>query len=685
MSRRVNVGMTWVLLLTAAMVWGCDNAGSSSTPTEDGVLTDLADTVSADDSPQTDLVPEQDIPDQDPYTGEAGAVPSFQLTSDDFFDLPFPIDSRRSASGRVNLDGFPNPYKIPLVDQYIQKAEDRLDGFSPNGTIYFHFDAALDSDQFPSLQKSMQEDAGVQLVNVTKGSPSYGQRIPIELFYWDKEAPVEGYYLRPYLLMARPLGGFPLAAGETYACVVLRTTKDAQGKNLAAAPVVQDALVRAQGDAAKLLDPLRSWILEAKPFSVWDVSVATVFTTSVPTKDLERVARYLKEEGTLELVQPPKLAGDKYGLTQFVGVYRAPNFMHGDAPYDKGGDFKFGDDGKPLVDHMEDIPFTIGIPMKREGMGPVWPVVEMSHGTGGDRFSFVYDGSGYELGEKGMATISIDQPLHGDRYTGPSVNVELYSFNFTNPSSGRTLFQQAALDNVALTKILGQLEFEDAEGVVHSFDTSKVGYFGHSQGGITGALFVAVEDGIQGAVLSGAGGGLAYTILLRKEIDSGAAVDIKQMVATMLKLKYADELDLFHPVMTLIQMLVDVTDPINYTPHYFYPRFREKPLPLFMTSGIDDPYTPAITAENMAIAGGIPQAAPVLHNHPGFALKGMTPVALPAKGNLAVGDGGFVTAVMAQFDGYGHFPIFDDDTAISMYTNFMATTLFDGKPEVPAQ
>lgn len=681
MSRRTIEGLLWVLLAVSP-VWGCDEGAGSSLEAKDGLSSDLADALSASDVPQVDVALEVGIPAEDPYTGEGGAIPSFQLKGADFFDLPFPIDSRRSASGRVNLDGFPNPYKIALVDQYIQKAEDRLDGFSPNGSIYFHFDSPLDTSVFPSLQESILADSTVQLVNITKGSAKYGQQSPVELFYWDQDAPVDGYYLKPYLLMARPMGGFPLLPGETYACVVLRTMTDKDGKNLSASPVVQDALVRGEGDAANLFKPLRSWILEAKPFSVWDVSVATVFTTSVPTKDMERVAKYLKEEATLELVHAPKLVGDKYGLTQFVGVYRAPNFMHGDAPYDKGGDFKFGADGKPLVHHMEDIPFTIGIPMKRDGMGPVWPVVEMSHGTGGDRFSFVYDGSGYELGEEGIATISIDQPLHGDRYTGPSVNVELYSFNFTNPSSGRTLFQQAALDNVALTRILGQLEFEDADGVVHSFDTNKVGYFGHSQGGITGALFVAFEDGIQGAVLSGAGGGLAYTILLRKEIDSGSAVDIKQMVATMLKLKYSDELDLFHPVMTLIQMLVDVTDPINYTPHYFHPRFREKPLPLFVTSGIDDPYTPAITAENMAVAGGIPQAAPVLHNHPGFSLRGMTPVALPASDNLAVGDGDLVTAVMAQFDGYGHFPIFDDQRAIAMYTHFMATTLFDGKPEV---
>ncbi len=681
--RKLSLNGGLVLVLVVAALWACDESADGGGPDTVSDAMDSVepeqDQVTADDLEDPDSGKE--IPTEDPYTEPSGAEASFDVAGSGFFDKPFPTDLRRTASGRLNLTGFPNPYKLSLITQYVDKAQEAVDGFSPSSTVYFRFDAPLADNKFPKLAETVTASSEVQLVNVTSGSPSYGRRIPVEMFYWDREAPTPGYYLEPYLLMARPLGGFPMAAGETYACMVLRDLRDASGKQLTPTPAVQDALVRAQGPLADSLAPLRTLLTTTDGPSVWDVAVATVFTVSNPTKDLLKVADFLRQKGQIDVAQQAKSIGPKYGLSLYSGYYLAPNFMHGDPPYDKGGDFKFDADGAPVVHHMEKIPFTIGLPQNQTPPAGGWPVVQMSHGTGGSRNSFTYDGSGYELAQKGFATISIDQPLHGDRYTGPSINVEIYSFNFTNPSSGRTLFQQAALDNVALTKALGDMAFKDEDGRTHRFNTSKVGYFGHSQGGITGALFVAVEDGIDAAVLSGAGGGLAYTILLRKEIDSGQSVDIKQMMAMLLKLKFDDELDLFHPMMTLIQTLVDATDPLNYTPHYFKPRFRQKPLPVFMTSGIDDPYTPAITAENMALAGGIPLKHPVLHTHPGFELAGLQPAALPVSNNLSW-EGESVTALMAQFDGYGHFPIFDDESAIAMYTNFMYSALIEGAPKV---
>ncbi len=296
MSWRTSVAVLAVLLFGSMATWGCDSQNSDKEATgQDIDANDVSDARTSELSP-TETTSDLGIPTEDPYTGTPGAMASFDLAPKAFFDLPFPIDSRRKAGGRPNLDGFPNPYKIALVDQYIQKAEDQLDGFSPNTTVYFRFDAALNKAQFPSLQKSLQADSSVQLINVTAGSSRFGEHIPLEIFYWDKEAPIEGYYLEPYLLMARPLGGFPLAPGETYACVVLRTMTDATGKNLGASPDVQEALVRGQGPAAKLLAPLREWILQSDPFSVWDVAVATVFTVANPTSDLFRVAKFLKEE-----------------------------------------------------------------------------------------------------------------------------------------------------------------------------------------------------------------------------------------------------------------------------------------------------------------------------------------------------------------------------------------------------
>jgi pimeloyl-ACP methyl ester carboxylesterase len=199
------------------------------------------------------------------------------------------------------------------------------------------------------------------------------------------------------------------------------------------------------------------------------------------------------------------------------------------------------------------------------------------------------------------------------------------------------------------------------------FDSARIGYFGHSQGGLTGALFLAVARDLRAAVLSGAGGGLSDTILLRKELDSGTNFDIKATLEGILELEYEDELDLFHPVLTLVQTLVETTDPINYSAYYLNDRFVDDPINVLITEGVDDPYTPAVTTDALAIAGRIPVIAPKVHDHPGFDLLDLTPIHLPVQGNQQAEDGRVSTAVLAQFEGYGHFVAFDNPTCRAYY------------------
>lgn len=46
------------------------------------------------------------------------ALYELEITDEDsFFDLPFPNDLRRSESGSLVLDHFPNPTKVPLLDR----------------------------------------------------------------------------------------------------------------------------------------------------------------------------------------------------------------------------------------------------------------------------------------------------------------------------------------------------------------------------------------------------------------------------------------------------------------------------------------------------------------------------------------------------------------------------------------
>ena len=154
------------------------------------------------------------------------------------------------------------------------------------------------------------------------------------------------------------------------------------------------------------------------------------------------------------------------------------------------------------------------------------------------------------------------------------------------------------------------------------------------------------------------------------------------MIATFLGIQDTEELTIFHPIINLLQMGVDVTDPINYAPHFYEDRFRSTVVSTLMTEGIDDPYTPAITTEGMAIAAGIPVTGPLLQDNPGFHLDGQGPLPFPVSNNLVTSDGLKATAGLVQFDGFGHFPVFDSEDAIATWKHFVKTSLVDLAPEI---
>src|SRR5262245_8350096 len=83
-------------------------------------------------------------------------------TPETFYDLPFPNDARRQASGLIDLTGF--PAQTPIVEQYIAAIEGSLDGFGLNSGIFLRFDGELDESGLPDAAGSVGEDAAVYLV-----------------------------------------------------------------------------------------------------------------------------------------------------------------------------------------------------------------------------------------------------------------------------------------------------------------------------------------------------------------------------------------------------------------------------------------------------------------------------------------------------------------------------------------
>ena len=278
--------------------------------------------------------------------------------------------------------------------------------------------------------------------------------------------------------------------------------------------------------------------------------------------------------------------------------------------------------------------------------------------------------------------MGIDQVFHGPRGQGATScfgqDIELCFFNPINVVAGRNNTRQAALDNVTLRKMLAAATVPstvDPDGRTVTFAAEKVGFFGHSQGGLTGAVYTAFERHLAGAVLSGAGGHLTTTVLVRTD-----PIDVRSLAEgpLILGIEGRESLGPYHPALALMQAFADPADPPSFG-RYWVRRPEGAPKHLYVTSGLNDPYTPADTAEYMAAAASLPQLAPVVRTSAPHALAGLAPVSPPVQDDVTSEAGVPATAVFRQFAGAGHFPVFYDASARRQWTAF-----FDGVLHGPA-
>jgi predicted esterase len=366
----------------------------------------------------------------------------------------------------------------------------------------------------------------------------------------------------------------------------------------------------------------------------------------------------------------------------YEGHYLAPNFLKGTPPYPQDGYFEFDESGEPVIQFQETMTFALTTPRSMQMPAGGWPITLHSHGTGGDYESFLGNPGTY-LSEQGLAIIGINQPLHGDRVNPPLSDYELslYSFNFLNPTAGRTVQRQSIIDNISLVRLIrsGGLRIPADVSCANReerFDPENILFFGHSQGGITGAMFFGIETRVKGGVLSGAGGALSLTLMHRKDV-----VDFEALVRGFLGIDDPSELSEDHPAVMLVQMAFDATDPINYGAFWFdfnRQKLDEHPRNVLMTEGLKDEETPPPCNEALASAGALPLIVPFVHMPLGHLAKGVGTVSLPVSGNIVLPDGSRITAALAQFAQGDHFVIFQDMDARAYYTSFLHTLAYEG-------
>jgi len=273
--------------------------------------------------------------------------------------------------------------------------------------------------------------------------------------------------------------------------------------------------------------------------------------------------------------------------------------------------------------------------------------------------------------------IGTDQVLHGPRAPA-GTDVDTAFFNFLNLPAAHDNAKQGALDAFQVVRLIHVVnQTLPTTGKLLKFDVSKIYFKGHSQGGLTGPLFLSAEPEVKAAVLSGAGGALIESLLHKTE-----PVNIPQVVGALLH----DPADEFHPLLSLIQGYFEDTDPVNYGRLLFRePPAGLQPKNIFQTLGITDHYTPIPNIETLALGMGVQPAGPQLTPFDGLAFTTTQWGTAPISGNVA---GGQATGVLLEYTapaGHdGHFVVFDVPAAISQSNRFLATHAATGTATLTA-
>lgn len=577
----------------------------------------------------------------------------------DEFALPWPTDIARDAQGRVDLEWFPHDGVHTLIRQYISSFTGRLDGYSLQPTVYLRFGGPLDPATLPeSAARSRDGASALQLVDIDPASPDRGRRVPLQWYF--REEPTRYWYANT--LAVAPVFGFPLRPRTRYALIA---TTDLRGRN--GARLVRDAdldvVLGDGGDVDAVAGRARA-IYRPAAEALASMGVPTarilslaVFTTQDPTAEFFRAADWLRRSGPAPALEgelsAPELVENYVRLRGHYGPN--PVFQSGRNPYNEvgSGDFVLDAQGVPQVQGTESIRFALTLPTTPMPEGG-FPVAIFAHGTGGNYESFIRDRSAQTLAAQGVAALGFDQIFHGER-AAPGSSPESAFFNFGNPAAGRTNNRQAALDLVQSGRFVRTLRFSipDGEGTrAVRFDPARVFFFGHSQGGLNGPLWLAAEDGARAAVLSGAAGNIALSLLEKRQ-----PVNIPALVNSLLGLS-AGELVPLHPVAALLQLLVDPADPVSYGRYIVRePREGMHAKHVFQTQGFVDLYAPPPGIAALALSIGLPLVQPVLHEESGWALYGEPSPMLPLTGNLSG-----TTGAWMQFDAPegvdGHFVVF---------------------------
>lgn len=636
--------------------------------------------------------------------GESVFLPDADLAnSAQFFDVPYPSDSRLTAKGTPDLRGYPIPDIAAKLVKPLRDIATERRGFPMTSIGYFRFRAELEV-KVPTETVAADLASPVFLVDLE--GPKKGDLVPTVL-----ATPPEDSYAPASLLAAAPKPGFVLRPAHKYAFVVTTALKTAKGTPVRA-PASLLSVLRGEDKVHKALVDLYApltQMLASKGVSLDKVAAATVFTTGDVIKDTfdlsERTKAAYKVEIT-DLKVDPKDGASHPSYCELLGSVTFPQFQKGTPPFDTEGLFELDENGVPKKQREEKSPVTVTLPkgkMPKAG----YPLTVYFHGSGGQGAELVDasrstvkgqdgppgEGPAMVLAPLGIAGIASSLPFSIDRF--PNAAEQEY-LNFDNLSAFRDTFRQGILEQRMLLEAIRTLKIPpatfaactgvDLDGEASAFfDEGKLIGMGQSMGGAYTNYLAALEPRMKLAVPTGAGGYWSYFVLETKLVPG-----VKKAVGGLLGT--AEELTFLHPAMNIVQTGWEPIDPLVYTPRIAVRPLAGHPIrPIYQPAGKDDRYFPTPIFDAMATAYGNDQAGelvwPAMQTSLALAgRKGIVPYPVSQNGKSESGES--FTGVVVQYNGDGigdpHAIYRQLDQVKYQYGCFLRTFLDTGIARVPA-
>ncbi len=646
-----------------------------------------------------------------PLTSAPSISVNMSFARASFFDAPVPSDDLVGADGVANVHAWPLPDGVDLGRQLVSMIATDTHGFSQSAGIFFTLSAPIDPSALPDLAGSMRPDAPVFLVAID--GPDAGKRTPVTVSFEADPGP----FGAPNMLSLIPLQGLPLAPHATYAAVVRRSLKGADGAPMVPSPALS-ALLGGTAPAGMSTGAYATYrkaiaAIEAGGTAAADIGGIAAFTTGDATAEFDLVKADILAQPTPKPAAPFAKTDTFDGFCVYQTTVSMPDYQAGTPPFQQtGGNWAFDASGKPIVQRHETARIVVTVPRAPMPAGG-WPTgIFIRTGAGGDRPLVdrgvqamtggppIAPGTGPArwFAMAGWAGVQIDGP-HGGPFRNPTGGDEDFlMFNVNNITALRDNVRESAVELVLFSHMLPSLGFSSSDcagsSATVAFDTSKLALFGHSMGATIAPLVLAKEPSLRLGILSGSGSSWMENV-----IHKHAPVDVQPLVELLLGYTGVRTLSEHDPVLSLFQWAAESADPMLYdraiiaapeggaparnilmfqgiVDHYIEPAIANATT---LSLGLDVGGTPLDASNAELMMAGEPTIASVLP------YSGRSVITLPVTGNLGASASKVTGAVVQHAaDGIedGHEVAFQTASPKQQYRCFLQSFAATGRATI---